>query len=536
MGAILHQVPAPPPNPNATLVAARENAAGTSFAVSGAKNAESAVTGILDSPENKKAKAGAKNTPVHAKNNGQETSAKASPSGKTATSNAKASAEVAVIAPQDSGAQPAKILLDLCSGINPDCGAFPASAAGRVAASVLSGADVSTPRVSPASAVSVTLTPADSSASAKESSLAPDRVAVLSSGTSAGALAAEVQTSAKVATALAPLSALIAQSGAHAAFASTAATDEVKAKAKLQAAMSSGKADGSAEAANGNEAASASPISTHVANLHPSLTREDYTQGGSPIDPATLRSVTDSSSRQEKIRSGSARASQGDSSSATLRTSAGGEHDANPSLTAEGSTHPFSFQATEVPPSATPAPAPAPLDAAKTAAFSAPAVPAQTSQNSAPAAAQPRSQAQSSALPDAHPMVDSGQLRVSANNSELKVSVQLPDLGKIEVRAVTSHDVTTAHLTTFHRDALQVLSADRTGLEQALKSRDVILGTLDSHSQRQSAGQQRQQNAQSWAQSSGGTSSSAAAATTSASEGAGSAGILPDYSSISVRA
>jgi len=133
-------------------------------------------------------------------------------------------------------------------------------------------------------------------------------------------------------------------------------------------------------------------------------------------------------------------------------------------------------------------------------------------------------------------MVDSGQLRVSANNSELKVSVQLPDLGKIEVRAVTSHDVTTAHLTTFHRDALQVLSADRTGLEQALKSRDVILGTLDSHSQRHSAGQQRQQNAQSWAQSSGGTSSSAAVATTSASEGAGSVGILPDYSSISVRA
>jgi flagellar hook-length control protein FliK len=132
-------------------------------------------------------------------------------------------------------------------------------------------------------------------------------------------------------------------------------------------------------------------------------------------------------------------------------------------------------------------------------------------------------------------MVDSGQLRISGNSSELKVSVQLPELGKVEVRAVTSHDVTTAHLTAAHRDALQVLSADRTGLEQALKSRDVILGTLDSHTQRHAAGQQHQQNSQSSAQSSGGASS-ATAVTSSAMEEAGSVGFLPDYSSISVRA
>jgi hypothetical protein len=536
MGAILHQISATSSNPSVTLAAAREDAAGASFAVSGAKNAESAVIGILDSPENRKTKAANKSAPTHAKKNGQEAGAKASPSGKTAISNATASAEFAVIAPQASGAQPAKILLDLLSGIDPDSGAFPARAVGRAAASVVSGADVSTARISPPFAESVTLTPANASASAEESSLAPDRVAEPSSGTSAGALAAGVQAPAKIATAPTTLSVLIAESGAHAAFASTAATDEVKAKAKLQTTISSGKAGGTAESASSNETASASPISTQAPNLHSSLTRGNYTQDDSPISPATFRSGTDSSSRQEKIRSGSGRASQGDNSSAALGKSAGSEHDTSPSLTVEGSTHPFSFPATEVPPAASSAPAPAPADAAQTAAFSASAVPAQTSQNSAQAAAQTQPQAQSNALPEAHPMVDSGQLRVSANNSELKVSVQLPDLGKIEVRAVTSHDVTTAHLTTFHRDALQVLSADRTGLEQALKSRDVILGTLDSHSQRHSAGQQRQQNAQSWAQSSGGTSSSAAVATTSASEGAGSVGILPDYSSISVRA
>lgn len=536
MGAILHRVPAPPSDPGAALAAARDNAAsGTSFAVSGAKNAESGVASTLDSPETRKAKAAGKSTSIHARNNVQEAGAKESPSAERAPANATASAELAVVSPPACGAQSARILLDLLSGINPDSGVYPASTASLAAANAGSAADVSTPRVPPASPASATLAPADSSASAKESSLAPDGVAVLPNGTDSGALAAEVQASAKIRTAPPMLSALIAESGARAALLNNVAASEVKAKAKLQAAMFSGKVGVAAESASSNEAASASPISTHVASLHPSVTREDSMQGDSAINSAVFGSGTDPSSRPEKIRSRSATASQGDGVSAAPGKSAGGDHDANPSLTAEAGSHILSVQATEVPPAAAPAPAPATADTAQTAAVAASAVPAQTSQETAPAAAQPQPQPQANPLPATRPVVDSGQLRVSGNNSELKISVQVPDLGKIEVRAVTSHDVTTAHLTTFHRDALQVLSADRSGLEQALKSRDVMLGTLDSHGQRHSAGQQRQQDSQSLAQSPGGTSSSAAVATTSASEGAGSAGILPDYSSISVR-
>jgi hypothetical protein len=133
-------------------------------------------------------------------------------------------------------------------------------------------------------------------------------------------------------------------------------------------------------------------------------------------------------------------------------------------------------------------------------------------------------------------MVDSGHLHVTPNSSELKISVQLPEIGKVEVRAVTLHDVTTAHVTAMSHDALPALSADRANLEQLLKSRDVILGSLDSNSQGQSAGQQNQQSPQPSDRSSGGTSSSATAPTTSAIAETGTAGILPDYSSISVRA
>lgn len=132
--------------------------------------------------------------------------------------------------------------------------------------------------------------------------------------------------------------------------------------------------------------------------------------------------------------------------------------------------------------------------------------------------------------------MDSGQLRVTQNNSELKISVQLPELGKVEVRAVTAHDVTTAHLTAFRHDALPVLAADRTGLEQALKSRDVVLGSFASHTQGQSAGQQRQQSPPSSTPSSAGDTSSPATAITVSTVEASTAGLLPDYSSISVHA
>jgi flagellar hook-length control protein FliK len=143
-------------------------------------------------------------------------------------------------------------------------------------------------------------------------------------------------------------------------------------------------------------------------------------------------------------------------------------------------------------------------------------------------------------------MVESVQLQTKGNATELKISVQLPELGKVDVRAVTVHDVTTAHLTASHPDALQYLAAGRATLEQALNSRDVVLGTLDSrgqnsqHQHSQNHGQpgadQRQQNSPSSAQSSVGEPSAAATATISVPAESGTAGSLPDYSSISVRA
>jgi hypothetical protein len=162
------------------------------------------------------------------------------------------------------------------------------------------------------------------------------------------------------------------------------------------------------------------------------------------------------------------------------------------------------------------------------------------SPSAAPVSTPTPAQVPATAIPHPPPALDSGQLRVTANNSELKISVQLPELGKVEVRAVTAHDVTTAHLTAFRHDALPVFAAERTGLEQALKSRDVILGSLNAHAQNsqgqgQSAGQQRQQGSAS-AHSSDGTASPVSAATISATTEASNAGFLPDYSSISVRA
>lgn len=151
-----------------------------------------------------------------------------------------------------------------------------------------------------------------------------------------------------------------------------------------------------------------------------------------------------------------------------------------------------------------------------------------------PASTQAHPQVQSNPIPDPPRMVDSGQLRVNQNSSELKISVQVPELGKIEVRAVTAHDVTTAHLTASHPDALRLLATDRTSLEQTLKSRDVILGSLNSHAQGQSTEQQRQQNSDPPNQFHGGISSNAAAA--SSFTETISPGYLPDHASISVRA
>jgi hypothetical protein len=137
-------------------------------------------------------------------------------------------------------------------------------------------------------------------------------------------------------------------------------------------------------------------------------------------------------------------------------------------------------------------------------------------------------------LPDPPRTIDSGQLRVTPNNSELKISVQLPELGKVEVRAVTAHDVTTAHLTAFRHEALPMLAAERTVLEDALKSRDVVLASFASNSQGHSAADQRQQSSPSFTPSSSVEPSPSIPAISATAEA--TLGSLPDYASISVHA
>jgi hypothetical protein len=122
---------------------------------------------------------------------------------------------------------------------------------------------------------------------------------------------------------------------------------------------------------------------------------------------------------------------------------------------------------------------------------------------------------------------------VTPNSSELKISVQLPELGKVEVRAVTNHDGTTAHLTAFRHEALPVLAADRNGLEEVLKSRDVVLGSFAS--QGHSGAEQRQHSAPAFTPAVAKTTSTSGAPAASVMAEA-SAAPLPDYASISVHA
>jgi hypothetical protein len=130
--------------------------------------------------------------------------------------------------------------------------------------------------------------------------------------------------------------------------------------------------------------------------------------------------------------------------------------------------------------------------------------------------------------------LDGVQLRVQGNVSELKVSVQLPELGKVEVRAVSTHDSTMAHITAFRHDALPGLSAGRAGLEEALKSHDVILGSLESQTQGHASGQQNQKNSNAPVRAQNNAAPEAAPDVRTL-EGDHS-GFLPDHISISVRA
>jgi hypothetical protein len=330
------------------------------------------------------------------------------------------------------------------------------------------------------------------------------------------------------------------------AAASASNTPSAKSKAKPQPAISFGKAD------SAGSSVTDTPDDATADRRTPSTrtaARENIVAGSSVTNQSVLRSSAELTFSQapHSARTGSQMASLSSSATPDTQPKSDASSDRDASLISAASAvsvHPSGFQSaagqpTWVAAAITPdvtsgAPAATQSMAAQSAAFAGP------SPNSAPASTPPPAQVPAAAIPHPPPAVDSGQLRVTASTSELKISVQLPELGKVDVRAVTAHDVTTAHLTAFRHDALPVFAAERTGLEQALKSRDVILGSLNAHAQNsqaqgQSPGQQRQQGSPS-AHSSDGTASLVTAATISATTEASNAGFLPDYSSISVRA
>jgi flagellar hook-length control protein FliK len=153
-------------------------------------------------------------------------------------------------------------------------------------------------------------------------------------------------------------------------------------------------------------------------------------------------------------------------------------------------------------------------------------------------AASPDSAAQSSAQSgtavEPQHAFDAAQLRTQGNVSELKVSVQLPELGKVEVRAVSTHETTTAHITALRHDVLPVLASERAGLEESLKSHNVMLGSIGSQTQGHANGQQGQQrfNTPAQAQDAGAPEASIDAIPADTVL----AGFLPDHVSISIRA
>ncbi len=325
---------------------------------------------------------------------------------------------------------------------------------------------------------------------------------------------------------------------------SPAAQPQAAPKAKPQTVASSSTPPPSAAvsaSSTTSDAASVSIASQHLLSSHPALAQETLANHNFAISHPALRTgaLSDQTTHPRTQAATSSAAEE-----KTNGTAATSERDSSPSALSSASAH---VQAVAAPASVSAITAAA-QSAKQAATQSATQSGAQLATQSAPQStavvfAQPpfaqsspapaHAQLQSSPIPDPLRMVDSGQLRVTPNSSELKISVQLPELGKVEVRAVTAHDVTTAHLTAFRHDALPALAAGRNGLEQALKSRDVVLGSFDSHPQGHSGGQQRQQSFKTSAPSSGAAS---IPATTSATAEASSSGLLPDYSSISVRA
>jgi hypothetical protein len=461
---------------------------------------------------------------------------------------------------ESSGAQPASVSIDPLV-IGPVLEAAE-QAPGLVVATAMASEAIAGPSIGTATAYLSFLSKQSPSQAAQDAAI-PKAVgdtstaAQLQDSTSAeGALAAAPSNSPELAaqaateavtTTAASSAAWLATSSAASPAASPATSLTAQPKAKPQAAVSPAKPGGVAASASsaGDDPQFVFKNAQPVTGVHSLPARNNFVQAGSPVNHSLLRNAADASSHESKSSSRDEGASHGVASSAARQTSstanAPGNQDSSAG-TGASFAHALHAQASSLPSAdsqssglqnsggqAAAAPPPAATSSAPTVV---PAPPQGSTLFSAPQQLQP-----SAGAAPSH-MVDSGQFQTRGNNSELKISVQLPELGKVEVRAVTSRDVTTAHLTTNHPDALQVLAADRTTLEQALKSRDVILGTLDSHAQNshgQSGGEQRQQSSQSSAQPSGGTPSTDTIATASALADT-AAGLLPDYSSISVRA
>jgi len=291
---------------------------------------------------------------------------------------------------------------------------------------------------------------------------------------------------------------------------------------------------------DGNNADASFQTTQQAANFDAFNPWETLTEGGALGNHPVQRRATDAVARPTNARVGGTSASADNSAAmrANSSTSATSSSDHDPAVSFASALH---AQASSLQPGVPQPITPSATTAAAPEASSASAVPPPPPQNSAPTPApSPHPQSGASADPsdasnpsDPSRMVQSGQLRVHENSSELKISVQLPELGKIEVRAVSAHDVTTAHLTTTQHGALQVLGADRATLEQALKSHDVILGSMDLNARGQSGGGQRQTGTPVPIPSSRETPSMFASIP---SEEGGATGFLPDYSSLSVRA
>lgn len=165
---------------------------------------------------------------------------------------------------------------------------------------------------------------------------------------------------------------------------------------------------------------------------------------------------------------------------------------------------------------------------------SVPNVPEHAAETSTSSTSSAQTPAQSATVTEPQHSLDTAQLRVHGNVSELKVSVQLPEIGKVEVRAISTHDSTTAHVTAFRHDVLPGLAAGRAVLEEALKSHDAILGSLESQTRGQANGQQEQRSSNAPARSHNSAIPETAPDTFTAE--ADYSSYLPDHTSISVRA